>query len=489
MAPSPPTVAKAAEAVSRVFRKWDSDRSGKISHQSLCRVLADLGLGKEVAEVFITEVRCIDYQTFVDWAFGLRAVSDTGSSKAGLSDTKQVKLASVLGAEEPRRPSRGADEHTRDHKNRSRFQAPIIHESELEIPVQDGPSIFDETFTPERHEVTMHPTETHGQSCAAKELFSTTRGPGGVRSLQFSSSALEFTMRLQGSRREHEGTLSAVDAVRGSSITWTRGDHIGSGSMGKVFKALNQKSGEIIAVKEVRIDEGQTDDRKFRKELENEISIIKDLRHERIVSYLGCDYIDSNLYVYLEYMPGGSLAQVLTEFGALDASLCAAYTRDAVEGLAYLHTQEPPVLHRDIKGANMLLSMECRVKLTDFGCSKRLEDSKSATMRGSIPWMAPEVINGSGGGRPADIWSLGCVVIELATAKLPWGGFDNHMAAMYKIGMSKKEIPIPEDLIEDGRSFIRRCTQRDHDKRPTAQDLLNHEFVGALLVTSLSGTM
>merc|ERR1719506_3609452 len=140
--------------------------------------------------------------------------------------------------------------------------------------------------------------------------------------------------------------------------------------MGSVFKALDQSSGQIIAVKEVGIDERQADDLKFRKALEHEITIIQNLRHPRIVSFFGSDCIDGNLYVYLEYMPGGSLAQVLIDFGELDESLCAAYSRDVVEGLEYLHSRKPPVLPRGIKGANILVSLDCKVKLTDFGCSK-----------------------------------------------------------------------------------------------------------------------
>merc|ERR1712046_474126 len=110
---------------------------------------------------------------------------------------------------------------------------------------------------------------------------------------------------------------------------------------------------------------------------------------------------------------------VLSQFGELEESLIRTYTKEAFEGLEYLHGQEPPVLHRDIKGANILVGLDCRVKLSDFGCSKRTSDDTTGTlsMRGSIPWMAPEVIRETGAGRKADIWSLGCTVIEMGTAK------------------------------------------------------------------------
>merc|ERR1712232_1366367 len=108
---------------------------------------------------------------------------------------------------------------------------------------------------------------------------------------------------------------------------------LGHGSLGSVFKALNQRTGQIFAVKEVRIDSKDKEDLKFKEALENEISIYKDLHHPRIVSYLGHDDIDSKLYIYLEYMPGGSVTQVLSQFGCFDEQLVAQYSLDLLEGL------------------------------------------------------------------------------------------------------------------------------------------------------------
>merc|ERR1712050_536570 len=140
--------------------------------------------------------------------------------------------------------------------------------------------------------------------------------------------------------------------------------------------------------------------------------------------------MDDCLYIYLEYMPGGSVADVLCQFGPFEEELIGVYSRELLEGLEYLHTRDPPVVHRDVKGANVLVGLDSRFKLSDFGCSKRTMDTKSHTMRGSIAWMAPEVLQDKGAGRSADIWSLGCVVIEMAQADGPWGKFDNLMAAM-----------------------------------------------------------
>merc|ERR1719204_3009768 len=92
----------------------------------------------------------------------------------------------------------------------------------------------------------------------------------------------------------------------------------------------------------------------FRNALQNEIELYKDLEHPHIVRYLGNDFLEGRLFIYLEYMSGGSIAQVLSQFGPLDEPVCSRYARQLLEGLEYLHSRNPPVLHRDIKGANIL---------------------------------------------------------------------------------------------------------------------------------------
>merc|ERR1712039_988669 len=171
------------------------------------------------------------------------------------------------------------------------------------------------------------------------------------------------------------------------------------------------------------------------------------------------------------------VARVLDQFGAFEESLLADYARQLLNGLEYLHTQNPYVVHRDIKGANVLLGVEATVKLADFGCSKREKETRSLTIGGSIPWMAPEVIAHARYGRAGDIWSFGCLIIEMATAEPPWGEFDNLMAAMIKIGMSTEMPSMPETFSRTYRAFVRRCLNRDPGRRLSATELLNERFV------------
>eukprot|EP00927_Polykrikos_kofoidii_P060865 TRINITY_DN55770_c0_g1_i1.p1 TRINITY_DN55770_c0_g1~~TRINITY_DN55770_c0_g1_i1.p1 ORF type:complete len:541 (+),score=120.08 TRINITY_DN55770_c0_g1_i1:134-1756(+) len=273
----------------------------------------------------------------------------------------------------------------------------------------------------------------------------------------------------------------ASGSVRGSRLVWVRGEVIGRGSLGRVFKALDQSTGQIFAVKEVPVNMADDDDQKFVKELENEVEIMKDLRHPHVVSYLGHDYIDSCLYLYIEHMPGGSLTQALQQFGAFEESLVASYSKQLLDGLEYLHTRPTPIIHRDIKGSNILVGLDARLKLADFGCSKRALETLTHTMRGSIPWMAPEVIMHAKYGRAADIWSFGCVTIEMSTATAPWGKFDNQMNALFKIGMSKQTPPLPKGISELCANFISSCVKRDPTERPGVAALLQHEFVKDIL--------
>lgn len=266
----------------------------------------------------------------------------------------------------------------------------------------------------------------------------------------------------------------------GTFGTWRRGHRIGSGSHGCVFKAQDTVTGQIFAVKMADIEIHTAEDKQFAERLEAELQICKDLRHPHIVRYLGHEYMDAKLCIKLEFVPGGSLLALLSEFGPLEGVMMQTASRGLVEGLNYLHTHNPPVVHRDIKGANVLVDTDFCVKLADFGCSKRSSDTQSFVTIGSVPWMAPEVINQkSGHGRKADIWSLGCTLIEMATAEKPWGAdkFNNIMFALHHIGMSEETPPVPEALPPAGRDIVAQCVQRDPSDRMGAQELLEHEFI------------
>lgn len=305
----------------------------------------------------------------------------------------------------------------------------------------------------------------------ANGTLTCTRGQRGVSSLALAPYSAEFMNMATIPERPSSAPLSHVPT------NWVRGAPIGQGSLGTVFQALDPDSGQVIAVKEVRLDTKDSVDQKRRAELENEIKICEECRHPRIVSFLGHEYKDGFLYIFMEHMAGGSLAQVLAQFGALEESLIHVYTKSMLEGLVYLHSKHPPVVHRDIKSANVLVGLDCSVKLADFGCSKSSDVTLSHTLRGSIPWMAPEVVNGRGYGRAADVWSFGCVIIEMATAALPWGKVDNPMALLFRIARSDLVPEAPACLSDVAQEFVRCCLRRSPEERSTATTLLEHEML------------
>ena len=151
-----------------------------------------------------------------------------------------------------------------------------------------------------------------------------------------------------------------------------------------------------------------------------------------------------------------------------------------VQGLEFLHTHK--IMHRDIKGANLLVDNSGTVKLADFGASKRMEDvatiqSGHKSMKGTPYWMAPEVIKQTGHGRAADVWSVGCTVIEMATGKPPWAEFSSSISALFHIASSTSCPPLPPSLSPEAHAFLQLAFIRNPRERPTASKLLRHPFI------------
>ncbi|XXQ35533.1 Protein kinase domain-containing protein [Plasmodiophora brassicae] len=181
----------------------------------------------------------------------------------------------------------------------------------------------------------------------------------------------------------------------------------------------------------------------------------------------------------MELVSGGSVAQILREYGALPEPLIRNYTRQILNGLAYLH--EHGVVHCDVKGSNVLVSNEGVVKLADFGAAKLVQDvcegNPSVAVCGTPNWMAPEVVIQKGYGPPADIWSLGCTIIEMATGRAPWDPKLSQIEILVVLSQSDRTPTIPSHLSDAARDFCSQCLQRDVTRRPTVNDLLHHRWV------------
>ncbi|CAI0395441.1 unnamed protein product [Linum tenue] len=261
---------------------------------------------------------------------------------------------------------------------------------------------------------------------------------------------------------------------------WIKGELLGRGSFGSVYEGMSH-DGFFFAIKEVSLLDQGSQGRQSIYQLEQVIHSKKILEINSAVMSVFSLQDESNLYIFLELVTKGSLLNLYQRYHLRDSQVCA-YTRQILHGLKYLHDRD--VVHRDIKCANILVDASGSVKLADFGLAKatKLNDVKSC--KGTAFWMAPEVVNrkNQGYGLPADIWSLGCTVLEMLTQKIPYSDLE-CMQALFRIG---RGVPptVPDSLSRDARDFILQCLQVNPDDRPTAAQLLDHPFVQRPLATS-----
>ena len=280
-------------------------------------------------------------------------------------------------------------------------------------------------------------------------------------------------------------------------IRWQRGELVGSGGFGRVYCGLDLDTGSLMAVKQIalapgtpgRLSRDDSDDvaldsldegAEALREIETEVALMRRLKHPNVVGYIGTERAeDGTLHIFMEYVPGGSIHSLLRRFGSFSETVIRVYTRQILAGLEYLHRHQ--IMHRDIKGANVLVDNSGVIKLADFGASKRLAEMVTTegghrSIKGTPYWMAPEVIKQTGHGRQADIWSVGCTVLEMATGKPPWSEHGSQVSALFHIASSKSPPPIPEWMSPEGKDFLHLCFNRVPKDRPNATRLLRHPF-------------
>ncbi|GJP41433.1 hypothetical protein CLOM_g1112 [Closterium sp. NIES-68] len=333
--------------------------------------------------------------------------------------------------------------------------------------------------------------------------------------------------------------------------SWLRGPLLGCGAFGSVSLAIDGTTGHLMAVKSVTAsgDGDRQQPSRELQALENERQILQKVSSPRVIECYGADWSEENgvrsRNLLLELASGGSLANLLKKFNkgdGLDEILVRRFTRGIAEGLRDLHAHG--IVHCDVKGQNVLLC-KTGVKLCDFGASFQLDspgspgssqlysppsqplssdDSKGSRvqrrsvnfkdargceagvaggrgagsaklagtaerkqMKGTICWMAPEVVAEEGATPASDVWSLGCTVIEMLTGRPPWVSREavtqnrqnpkSFMSVLYKIGCSVEVPEFPAGISAQGRDFLLKCLDRDPDGRWSAEDLLQHPFI------------
>ncbi|CCW60947.1 unnamed protein product [Phytomonas sp. EM1] len=292
-----------------------------------------------------------------------------------------------------------------------------------------------------------------------------------IQSSESSATNATFSRVMQNDGlRSSASFVDSIDLPR--RISFQRGRMIGSGGFGTVYQAILH-DGTLAAVKEIKIEPTNL------KLIDREVSTMSSLPpHPNCVRYLGSRYSRHHYYIIMEYISGGSIASLRQSIGPFRESVFQRYAYMVLLGLHHLHSHN--IIHRDIKGANVLLDERGCAKIVDFGCCKDLNSGKSTLGGGGTPlWMASEVCRGEGATEKSDVWSFGCLCLEMTNETgLPWS-FSPGMTLQglaYALACAQKPPPIPTTLSPISQDFIACCLRLDPVERWSVSQLLNHDF-------------
>ena len=282
---------------------------------------------------------------------------------------------------------------------------------------------------------------------------------------------------------------SSVDRWSTISFQYQLGDVIGGGATSSVYRCYRIPGDKPFALKVLRLAKRDPlqhgdDTSRLEQTIRGEINLLKKLKHSHVVAYFGCtfDRVQHQCEIMMEYLPQ-TLEKRIAETAGLLLPVIAHYARQILQGLIYLHDRH--VVHRDIKSANILLTDDRDVKIGDLGTAINIEllSDTSVAAQGTPRFMAPEVAKSAKPTEASDIWSFGCVLIELATKELPWselGSEVTDMQMIYRLASTTTPPALPECPAKHNERFVdlfNKCVAIDPIDRPSARQLLNHPFL------------
>lgn len=297
--------------------------------------------------------------------------------------------------------------------------------------------------------------------------------------LEFQSSAVKQQQQSEASTEsaplppEKTITLNDLVSKEDPSRIYVNAKLVGEGAAGQVFVATHATTREQVAIKKMELTAQNI------KLLTSEIHIMKESVHESIVRYHDSFRVDNQLWVVMEYMGGGCLTEILEQFEyvKMDEQHIAWVCQQTLQGLRYIHSCHR--IHRDIKSDNILLGERGEIKIADFGYAAQLtrQKTKRQTIVGTPYWMAPELIRGQEYGTKVDIWSLGIMIMEMAEGDPPYMEFPPLRALFLITTKGIPDLKEPTKWSPEFREFVALCLEKDADKRPGADELLEHPFM------------
>ncbi|KAI0668960.1 kinase-like protein [Trametes maxima] len=391
---------------------------------------------------------------------------------------------------------------------------PLIPVYDLDKPLPSRTAPADNTAELSPSSIPAPPTSRKSIRAVATDhkaaRLAGTPAEGGARPAT-STSRIRHT-KLWGSRLEgletvggredpswESGSLKASSHIGGKPVfRWVRGKLIAEGVYGKTYLAMDATTGELIAAKQAAIpgpraainEADRSRQLSAVEALKRESGILRDANHPNVILYLGREETPQSFSVFMEYLPGGSIKSLLQNYGRFEDTLVSTLIRQIVTGLEYLHSRG--IVHGDLRAQNILIDSDGTCKIANFEDSRLISPSsdefdkaesvslQSPSLRPESPFcMAPELV------RPkpkvsdpkSDIWSLGCVTIEMWTGERPWAGMDVGTVLAKVSAKDIPPIPAGVQLSELADDFRRRCFCYDPNERPSASELLKHTYI------------